>query len=151
MTDKAQGRARVRVVARAVMSNHGWNIQDVINRSADIDDEGPLDRKTIQTFLEGTRWPQQRTLGRIEKALGCPPGEFARVFEDQDWTVSDVGGLTEDADYVAAPGERVEPGTHDDQVLTELRAMREDINALSRRVARIESNPEPVGGADGAV
>jgi len=61
----------------------------------------------------------------------------------------DVGGDTQDAGYVTAPGATVESDVTNVEVLQELRAMREDVNALSRRVARLESTSEPLGGADG--
>jgi hypothetical protein len=137
MLNKEEGRRRVRVAVTAEMGRLGWNIQDLINASG-------LDRKTVSSFLEGERWPQMSKRSRIEAALGWQPGTMAGILEGA------VGGGTQDADYVAAPGERTDQAVTNEQVLAELRAMREDVNALSRRVARIESDPEPVGGADGS-
>jgi hypothetical protein len=140
MTTKDEDRGRVRLAVQAEMAARGWNVQDLMTASR-------LDRKTITTFLEGERWPQTKTLGAIEKAVGWWPGSISAMLAGH--SAPPVGGATQDADYVAAPGERVEPGAHDDEVLAELRAMREDINALSRRVARVESGTEPLGGTGG--
>jgi hypothetical protein len=114
-----------------------------------------LDQRWDVKGAAGAAGVARDTWKRVEEGLSVRDTSRAKVLaflglDDRGFPLP-VGGAAEDADYVAAPGERVEPGTHDDQVLTELRAMREDINALSRRVARIESNPEPVGGADGPV
>lgn len=42
--------------------------------------------------------------------------------------------------YVSGPGERVEGGGSDDEVLRAIRAMHEDIRTLSERVARLEED-----------
>lgn len=68
-----------------------------------------------------------------------------------------VGGGTEDDDHVAAgSGDLVDQDVSNAEVLAEVRGMRRDLNelredhnALSRRVAGLESRPEPMGGADG--
>jgi hypothetical protein len=58
------------------------------------------DPGTIADFLNGTRWPKLGTQGRIEDALGWPPGTIRQIGfggdvpEDQDET---VGASGEDA------------------------------------------------------
>lgn len=89
MADKAEPRRRVRIAVKAEMGQRGWNIQQ-------LSDESGLTRDTLSDFLEGTRWPQQRSLGAIERALGWTPGAIAEVLEGGDPPA--VGGLAEDAD-----------------------------------------------------
>lgn len=62
------------------------------------------DPGTIGDFLNGNRWPKFRTQGRIEKALGWPPGAMTAIADGAnapDPTVQDVatvGGDTQDAE-----------------------------------------------------
>lgn len=63
-----------------------------------------------------------------------------------DWNGEPVGGPTHDSEYVASPGERQESGMADDQVLREIRAMRDDTNRqlaeLSKRLEEhIQQHP----------
>lgn len=55
-----------------------------------------------------------------------------------DWDGEPVGPPAQDAGYVASPGERKPAGVSDEEVLREIRAMRDDVRELSERVARIE-------------
>lgn len=55
-----------------------------------------------------------------------------------EWSRIPVGPQEQDAGYVASPGERAQAGVTDDEVLREIRAMRDDVRELSERVARIE-------------
>jgi len=48
--------------------------------------------------------------------------------------------IKEEPTYVSGPGERVEGGGSDDEVLRAIRAMHEDIRTLSERVARLEED-----------
>lgn len=141
MLDKEEARSRVRADVVAAMSDLRWNLQDLIDRAG-------VDRKTLKAFIDGDRWPQMGTLGRIEGALGWEPGRIAGMLRGDLQTT--VGGPTQDDAYVAAPGEAAPQNVSNADVLAEVRAMREDVNALSRRVARIESGAEPVGGSDGS-
>lgn len=74
MADKTEQRRRVRVAVQAEMATRGWNQQQLIDASG-------LDRSTLGDFLDGKRWPQTRTLGAIEKAIGWRPGTIAGVLE----------------------------------------------------------------------
>lgn len=88
MKDKAEARRRVRIAVRAEMGVRGWNTQDLIDASG-------LDRSTLGDFLAGTRWPQSRTLGAVERALGWVPGAIAEMLEGGD--PPSVGGSGDDA------------------------------------------------------
>lgn len=88
MVDKTEQRRRVRVAVKGEMGRRGWNIQQLI-------DESNLDRSTLGDFLEGKRWPQSRTLGAVEKALGWPAGSIADMIEGGPPPT--VGGDNEDA------------------------------------------------------
>lgn len=87
MLDKAEARRRVRIAVKAEMGARGWNIQQLI-------DESGLDRSTLGDFLEGKRWPQSRTLGAIERALGWQAGWIATVLEGGD--IPAVGAVEQD-------------------------------------------------------
>jgi hypothetical protein len=140
MPTKDEARRRVRVAAARQMGLLGFNIQDLMAAAK-------LDRKTVTSFLNGQRWPHLPTLKKLEEGLEWPAGSIATMLEGAPAPV--VGGDLEDRGYVAAPGDLVDQDVSNAELLAELRAVREDVNALSRRVARIESGPEPVGGADG--
>jgi hypothetical protein len=87
--------------------------------------------------------PKRETLLAMARAVGA---DVAAVLTAAGM---DVGGLDEDPDHVAASGDLADQDVSNAAVLAEVRAMREDVNALSERVARIESRPEPLGGPDG--
>jgi hypothetical protein len=138
---QTQGQRRASHAVVAWLAHHERNTTWLVRQTQ-------ADPGTIGDFLNGVRWPKFKTQGRIEKALGWADGTLTAIADGAD--APGVGGGTQDADYVAAPGDLVDQAVTNEQVLAELRAMREDVNALSRRVARIESDPEPVGGADGS-
>jgi predicted DNA-binding transcriptional regulator AlpA len=77
MVDKEEARRRVRVAVKGEMGRRGWNIQQLIDASG-------LDRSTLGDFLDGKRWPQSRTLGAVEKALGWPVSSIALMLEGGD-------------------------------------------------------------------
>ena len=85
--NREEARAAVRVAVTAEMASRGWNIADLRN-AADIDPG------TIGDFLDGSRWPQIRTLGKIEKALDWPAGTIAAMLAGAP--APTVGGPTED-------------------------------------------------------
>lgn len=89
MVDKEEARRRVRVAVKGEMGRRGWNIQQLI-------DESGLDRSTLGDFLDGKRWPQSRTLGAVERALGWPVSSIALMLEGGDPPT--VGGDTDDAE-----------------------------------------------------
>ena len=53
-----------------------------------------VDPGTLAHFLDGTRWPQSRTLSKIEAAIGWAPGYIAELAEGSTTTEigSDAGG-----------------------------------------------------------
>lgn len=61
-----------------------------------------------------------------------------RTHELVETVVPTVGGSTQDAAYVAATGERVEPAVTNDEVLAAVRAMREEQRELLERLERLE-------------
>lgn len=82
-----EARAAVRTAVTAEMAHRGWNI-------ADLHQAARIDPGTVSDFLAGTRWPQIKTLGRIEQALGWKAGTIAAVLAGGP--VPDVGGEPED-------------------------------------------------------
>lgn len=80
------------------------------------------------------------TMEAICLSLGWKPGSWRRILEghDPEPVVETVGDPDHDAQYVASPGERVETGKADDEVLREIRAMRADVKELSERVGHLE-------------
>jgi hypothetical protein len=53
-----------------------------------------VDPGTLASFLDGTRWPQSRTLSKIEAAIGWAPGYIFDLAEGSTTTKieSDAGG-----------------------------------------------------------
>lgn len=105
-----------------------------------------LDVGTVGTFLSGKTWPKVGNQGKFEKALGWPAGTIRQIARNGvipdgllDLTpTSAVGGDTQDARaYVKSPGETVESGRADDEVLDGIRAMREDLRGLREAIERL--------------
>lgn len=94
------------------------------------------DPGTIGDFLNGNRWPKFKTQGRIEKALSWPDGTLTAIGDGDEVSESlfDVGGDTQDAGYVAAPGPHEARGISDDEVLRVLDDMQGQIEQLRRRM-----------------
>lgn len=105
-------------------------------------EKAEADPGTAGDFLAGLRWPKLKTQARFEKALGWPSGIIRQIGFGEDVPDSlfgpAVGADAEDASYVASPGERVEGGSRDDEVLREIRAVREEQQRMSERLARVE-------------
>ena len=66
-------RADAHAAIRAEMARRQWNKSDLIKA-------GPLSRKTVETILAGG-WPQDRTLYKVEAALGMKPGHLEALAE----------------------------------------------------------------------
>lgn len=62
-----EGRAAVLRYVSSYMSRVGWNPGDLAR-------EAGIDPGTAGDFLNGSRWPKIRTLGRIEQAVQLEPG-----------------------------------------------------------------------------
>jgi hypothetical protein len=43
-----------------------------------------VDAKTVGDLIRARRWPIAKSRGRIEAALGWPPGEIARIASGED-------------------------------------------------------------------
>lgn len=147
----------------------------IVKRSGTKQNGRPvIDDSRVSKWLKGQK-PSMENASLVARILGQPESDalvaagytyghslrsIERIHDERP-----VGGGGEDPGYVAAPGEAVEQSVTDKQVLEQLRAirnhldelsagqgeLREDVNALSRRVARIESAAEPMGGLDGPV
>lgn len=73
-----------------------------------------------------------------------------------DWNGEPVGGQREDRGYVAAPGQLVEPGISNEDLMREILRSRAEsdqieasVRALSERVERLESTAKFVDGPGG--
>lgn len=121
----AQERASDRVAA--------WLSQNEKNPTWLVEETG-ADPGTIGDFLNRARWPKTGTQGKIEKALGWPPGSLRRIGNGSD--PDDVGAVLQDADYVSAPGEEVEGVISNEQVLQAINEMRREFRALQERLDR---------------
>lgn len=122
-----------------------------------------IDLGTVGDFLNGLRWPKAPTQGKIEKALGWPPGSIHQLGQGDAVDVPmepAVSGDPQDADrseddYVKAPGATVESDITNadlmreilrsraeyDQLRAEVRDVKSDVRDVSERVARLEQNP----------
>lgn len=89
MMDREAARTAVRVAIQAELGHRGWNITQ-------LRDETGIDNGTLGDFLNGQRWPQIKTLGRIEKAVEWPPGTIASMLAGGPPPV--VGGQPEDVE-----------------------------------------------------
>lgn len=106
--------------------------------------EAGLDAGTVGDFLNGSRWPQLRTQGAIERALGWQSGSIHQIGRGAD--PETVGAPIQDPPaYVAAPGATKEGGLLENEVLRQLIAMRgqfdqmqAELRTLSERVERLE-------------
>lgn len=86
--EREAARSAVRLAIQAEMSHRGWNITQ-------LRDASEVDAGTLGDFLAGNRWPRMRTLGRIEHAVGWPPGTIVRMLDGEP--APPVGGDTQDA------------------------------------------------------
>lgn len=91
----------------AAAGEKGWGIGELAAQ-ADVDPG------TVGDFLGGRRWPQIKTRGALERALGWPAGSIARIAHGDPPPV--VGPATQDAEPDRLPvGSGVDP-----ELLTEL-------------------------------
>lgn len=94
---------------------------------------------TTQTAIENAHITTltRATAKKLDRGLRWEPGSAQRVWRGAGEAVP-VGAPTEDASYVAAPGERVEGGDADSEVLREIRAVREDQRRMLERLEKLE-------------
>lgn len=154
MRSREDAQREVRVAVRRHMASRGWN-------KAELQEAAGIDPNTAGDFLNGRRWPQGRTLSKIERALEWPPGTIAaalegaplpETYEQAMWPhVEEPEGepAADEGSFVAAPGERVRDGASDSEVMaairemTELvREMRQENRELRERLARAEGKTE---------
>lgn len=64
--------------------------------------------QTVQTFLNGQRWPALKTLGKLDTALGWPVGTLSAIAE---------GGYPEGVTLDPEPGNVSAPPDTDDSLL----------------------------------
>lgn len=112
--------------------------------------------------------PRGDVLRKIEDAAKWKRGSARALFESGAEPVP-VGGGDQDVTYVSAPGSRVEGGITPEDLMREIvrsrseydqqlaalreelrRELRDAVQPLSERVARIEGGTEPVDGPGGA-
>jgi transcriptional regulator with XRE-family HTH domain len=61
----------------AALAARGWTASDLMRETG-------LDPGTVGDFLNGQRWPQAPTRGKIEKALGWPYGRIKQIADGID-------------------------------------------------------------------
>lgn len=88
MKSREAARRNVRLAVQAHMARRGWN-------KVELQQAAGIDPNTAGDFLSGERWPQARTLSRIELALEWQPGTIAAALEGEP--LPPVGGDQEDA------------------------------------------------------
>lgn len=76
MNSREVARRNVRLAVQAHMASRGWN-------KVQLQQAASIDANTAGDFLNGERWPQARTLSRIELALEWPPGTIAAALEGE--------------------------------------------------------------------
>lgn len=85
----------------AAAGEKGWN-------AADLASVAQVDPATVGDFLGARRWPQMKTRGALEKALGWPAGSIARIADGGAAPI--VGPATQDAEPTGLPvGSGVDP------------------------------------------
>lgn len=116
--EREGARAAVRIAVTAEMSHRGWNI-------ADLKDAAQVDPGTIADFLEGNRWPQIKTLGKIERAVGWSAGTIAGMLAGAPGPT--VGGHTQDREAEEATLRFRRPDGISDEKWEQLKAEAEGI------------------------
>ncbi len=87
--NRDEARAAIRTAVTAEMTHRGWNIGNLAQVAE-------IDPNTVGDFLNGSRWPQIKTLGRVERALEWPGGTVAAMLAGGP--APSVGGGGDDAD-----------------------------------------------------
>jgi hypothetical protein len=85
--DRDEGRTLARLAVQAEMAHRQWTNTELAKRSR-------LDLNTVGDFLSGARWPKSPTQGRIESAIGWPPGTLSAIAAGL--AAPPVGGMGED-------------------------------------------------------
>lgn len=131
MQSREESRREVRLAVRAHMAWRGWN-------KAELQDAAGIDPNTAGDFLNGQRWPQARTLARIEKALEWAPGTISAALEGAPLPAVPEPDVEEesDASYVTAPGERADSSVTNAEVLAAIREMTEAIRQMNEKLDR---------------
>jgi DNA-binding Xre family transcriptional regulator len=129
MKSREEARRDVRLAVRAHMAARAWN-------KAELQEAAGIDANTAGDFLNGVRWPQAKTLSRIETALEWAPGTIAGMLEGEPAPA--VGGVPQDE---ASPqGDSLlfqrPPGLSDDQWAQIRNDMGEYLELEIRRASR---------------
>jgi transcriptional regulator with XRE-family HTH domain len=69
------------------LSAKGWNVSDLARQAG-------IDLGTAGDFLNGARWPQRTTQGRIETALGIKTGTLSRIEQEMPAGDEDPGTVS---------------------------------------------------------
>jgi len=85
---ETDGRTKARLAVLAELAARRWN-------NTRLAREAGADIATISDFLSGARWPKSPTQGKVESALGWPPGTIAGVAAGLE--PPSVGGPDDDA------------------------------------------------------
>ncbi|GAW57328.1 hypothetical protein [Nocardioides sp. PD653] len=118
-------------------------------RAGGLKDNGRpvIDASSVTQWLRGRR-PSFELAAHTAAAFGVHAGEALaaagyglKIWDDEDDEPT-VGGVPQDAGYVAAPGEKVEGGATNDDVLQGIREMREDMHALLAQIKRVADQLE---------
>jgi hypothetical protein len=128
--------------AKASQAVAAWLAHNEKNPAWLVDQTG-ADPGTIGDFLNGLRWPKTGTQGKIEKALGWPPGCIRQIGNGSE--PDSVGAVIKTPSYVPAPGPVVDGEVTNEQLYRLMLRMRADsdriegkVEDLSRRVGRLE-------------
>ncbi|MCU1677672.1 MAG: hypothetical protein JWM93_2430 [Frankiales bacterium] len=141
MSDTGRAAARNRVIAE--MAQRRMAIGELALAAK-------VDKGTIGDFLSGARFPQPKTLSKIELALNLAPGLLTYLANGEE--TSDIGGLavdlrgvdsqdevvivgpTADADDFVATGSGGTKRISNEEVLARLRRMREELEEIERGI-----------------
>jgi transcriptional regulator with XRE-family HTH domain len=93
---------------------------------ADLAREAKVDPATVSDFLSGARWPQLRTQGKLETALGLPLGEIASLGADAAPTPEVVPTSGHDEPYAADGGPPIRDATLDELLAEVARRARDN-------------------------
>lgn len=101
MKSRDEARRDVRLAVQAHMASRQWN-------KAELQDAAGIDANTAGDFLNGARWPQAKTLAKIEGALGWKHGTIAAILEGAPAPSAEPAGELGPVDDTDADFDRIE-------------------------------------------
>jgi hypothetical protein len=123
------GQRRATGAVAAVLAYRKWNNTDLVARTG-------TDAGTIGDFLLEQRWPKTGTQGKIEEALGWPPGTIRAVSMGADPPPIDTEW--ENAAYLAALEASRTTEVSNAQVLAAVTAIQTNVDGLRKDVEEIK-------------